>query len=570
MIPARPAGTSSTARRVQYISYATQSIKAVFTPSGGGSATTFTQNLTPTSPGCQASLNSSTTCTLALSGLAPGNYTATFTMYDGTLDGNNQPTGNVLSANQSVPVAIVAGQANVIAVTLAGVPVALAVAPGPSSTLSGNQTAGYTISKCLGYEPAGTESLTVVGVDADQNFILGSGAPTPGLTSSDTTAAAVATPAPSSPNAFTVSRSATPATAHASFTLTASVTPLSGSGSTTPISAALPVTFDTTNCRVVSTLAGNGTAGYADGTSTAAQFYYPYGVAVDGSGNVYVADYGNDRIRKITAAGVVTTLAGSGTAGYADGTAAAAQFYNPRDVAVDGSGNVYVADASNQRIRKITAAGVVTTLAGSGTAGFADGTSTAAQFYYPSGVAVDGSGNVYVADALNQRIRKITAAGVVTTLAGSGTAGYADGTGTAAQFRNPTGVAVDGSGNVYVADQSNQRIRKMTAGGVVTTLAGSGMYGYADGTATAARFSNPYGVAVDGSGNVYVGDESNQRIRKITAGGVVTTLAGSGTAGYADATGTAAQFSNPLGVAVDGSGNVYVADYGNNRIRKIQ
>ncbi len=139
VIPARPAGTSSTARRVQYISYATQSIKAVFTPSGG-SATTFTQNLTPTSPGCQGSLNSSTTCTLALSGLAPGSYTATFTMYDGTLDGNNQPTGNVLSANQSVPVAIVAGQANVIAVTLAGVPVALAIVPGPRRRSSGNQS----------------------------------------------------------------------------------------------------------------------------------------------------------------------------------------------------------------------------------------------------------------------------------------------------------------------------------------------------------------------------------------------------------------------------------------------
>ena len=273
----------------------------------------------------------------------------------------------------------------------------------------------------------------------------------------------------------------------------------------------------------------------------------------------------------------VSTLAGS-TRGYVDGTGAAAQFYGPSGVAVDGSGTVYVADQYNQRIRKITATGVVSTLAGSGVTnsmgntpgGYADGTGVAAQFDNPTGVAVDGTSNVYVADQYNQRIRKIVVAtGEVTTLAGS-TQGYADGTGAAAQFNNPKGVAVDGSGNVYVADQNNHRIRKIVvATGVVSTLAGS-TAGYADGTGAAAQFNNPKGVAVDGSGTVYVADGNNQRIRKITATGVVSTVAGTGTVGYAEGTGAAAQFNSPYGVAVDGSGTVYVADQSNNRIRVVK
>ncbi len=257
----------------------------------------------------------------------------------------------------------------------------------------------------------------------------------------------------------------------------------------------------------------------------------------------------------------VSTLAGSSTDGFADGTGTAAQFKYPIRVAVDASGNVYVADFGNNRIRKITAAGVVSTLAGNGTKGFADGSSTTAQFSSPTGVAVDASGNVYVADTQNHRIRKITAAGVVSTLAGNGTSGFANGSSTTAQFFRPEGVAVDASGNVYVADTGNTRIRKITAGGVVSTLASSG---------TDALFSNPSGVAVDASGNVYVAEHSNNRIRKITTGGVVSTLAGSGTEGFADGSGTDALFSNPNEVAMDASGNVYVADTGNNRIRKIQ
>jgi hypothetical protein len=332
----------------------------------------------------------------------------------------------------------------------------------------------------------------------------------------------------------------------------------------------------------VTTLAGSGSQGYSDGLGTAASFKWPYGVAVDGSGNVYVADTGNNRIRKITPSGNVTTLAGSGGRGYADGQGTEAIFHSPfGDLAVDGSGNVYVADTNNNRIRKITPSGDVTTLAGSGRNSFngdtaviegssyADGQGTAASFKWPYGVAVDGVGNVYVADTGNHRIRKITPGGNVTTLAGSGSLGYADGQGTSASFYEPTGVAVDGSGKVYVADKGNARIRKITPSGDVTTLAGSGSRGYGEGQGTAASFSYPYGVAVDGSGNVYVADNGNQRIRKITPSGNVTTLAGSGSFGSTDGPGTAASFSNSTGVAVDGSGNVYVADMFNQRIRKI-
>lgn len=298
-----------------------------------------------------------------------------------------------------------------------------------------------------------------------------------------------------------------------------------------------------------------------------AQFSYPTGVALDAAGNVYVADELNHRIRKVTAAGVVTTLAG-GTQGFADGTGVAAQFDKPKGVAVDTLGNVYVGDSNNHRVRKVTAAGVVTTLAGQAYNGFADGTGAAAQFYGPMGLAVDAAGTVYVADAYNYRIRKVSSAGVVTTLAGS-TQGFVDGNGPSAQFAFPSSVALDAAGNVYVADESSHRIRKVTAAGLVTTLAGSGTCGSADGSGAAASFCYPNGVAVDSVGNVYVADQYSHRIRKVTAGGVVTTLAGSDTWGFAEGTGAAASFYYPSGVAVDSGGTVFVADRSNSRIREV-
>lgn len=380
----------------------------------------------------------------------------------------------------------------------------------------------------------------------------------------------------------------------------------------------------------VSTLAGTpGVTGSADGAGAAAQFNAPSGVAVDGAGNVYVADSGNATIRVITPGGAATTLAGTpGATGNADGTGHSAQFQKPTAMAVDGAGNVYVADL--RAIRKVTPGGNVSTLtrslgpnqdygggiavanggdvyvtdgeggeiwsiSPSGTvspfvgvangAGAADGTGAAARFNEPFGVAVDGAGNVYVADSGNATVRKIAPGGTVSTLAGmAGSSGSADGMGSAARFLFPDGVAADGGGTVYIADSGNQTIRRIAPGGAVTTLAGTpglpivtangvlpgAIVGGGDGTGAAARFGSPVALAVDGAGNVYVADSGYDTVRKITPGGVVTTLAGNpGVAGNADGTGSGALFDSPSGVALDGSGNVYVADSGNNAVRRI-
>ena len=316
------------------------------------------------------------------------------------------------------------------------------------------------------------------------------------------------------------------------------------------------------NAGTVSTLVGNAAAnGYVDGTGTSALFKSPAGIAVDSSGNIYVADTTNHAIRKVTQAGVVTTLAGltTGTSGSTDGTGTTASFSSPRGVAVDYSGNVYVADTSNYRIRKITSSGVVTTLAGSSTSGSADGTGTAARFNAPSGVAVDSTGNVYVADTSNNAIRKIASVGTVTTLAGlAGTSGTLDGTGTAARFNFPYGVAVDSSGSVYVTDYSNSLIRKVTSAGVVTTLANS-----------TAGVSTPVGITLDSSGNLYIAQA--YRVLKVFPSGSIITIAGlASSQGSTDGTGSIARFSSSLnGIGIDSSGNLYVGDSGNFNIRKI-
>ncbi|MGI9242085.1 MAG: NHL repeat-containing protein, partial [Verrucomicrobiales bacterium] len=323
----------------------------------------------------------------------------------------------------------------------------------------------------------------------------------------------------------------------------------------------------------VSTLAGKAKAtGSADGTGSAARFFFPSGVAVDSAGNIYVADTKLNRIRKVTGAGVVTTLAGE-MLGSADGAGSAAQFNTPFDVAVDASGTIYVADKGNYTIRRVTPEGVVTTLAGlAGHSGSVDGTASAARFRSPSGVAVDDAGNVYVADSSDSTIRQVTPDGVVTTLAGkAGSDGSTDGVGDEARFNGPTGVAVDGLGNIYVADYYNSTIRKVAVDGTVTTLAGqAGSDGSTDGPASTARFNRPTNVAVDQVGNVYVADTLNQMIRRVTPAGVVTTLAGrgAGVIGSEDGTGRLAGFASPTDVAVDSAGKIYVADYYNSTIRK--
>ena len=319
----------------------------------------------------------------------------------------------------------------------------------------------------------------------------------------------------------------------------------------------------------VSTFAGIGTRGGVDGPGTSASFNKPYDVAVDAAGNVYAVEPGQHKIRKITSNGDVSTLAGSGTAGSADGSGTSATFNHPSGVAVDAAGNVYVADQLNHKIRKITPNGVVSTLAGTGGTGSVDGSGTSATFNYPSGVAVDAAGNVYVADSQNNKIRKIAPNGVVSTLAGTGGTGNVDGTVTSATFNNPYSIAVGALGNVYVADVNNQKIRKISSSGVVSTVAGTGARGSADGQGTSAGFNNPYGIAVGVNDTVYVADYNNHKIRKVAPTGEVTTLAGTGSLGGADGSIGTASFGYPFGVAVDATGTVFVADYSNDKIRKI-
>jgi hypothetical protein len=333
---------------------------------------------------------------------------------------------------------------------------------------------------------------------------------------------------------------------------------------------------------VVTTIAGSpGNRGSVNGTSGSARFNGPNYIAIDGATNLYVTELSNQTVRKIAPVGtdwVVTTLAGAaGQSGGVNG----GLFAYPSDVSVDNAGNVYVADTYNHTIRKINQAGAVTTVAGNaGQIGANDGSGSVARFYYPSGVAVDSSYNIYVADTYNHTIRKINA-GAVSTLAGSaGYSGNVDGTGSAARFWAPNGVAVDGAANVYVADTFNNTIRQVTPAGVVTTLAGSaGQVGSADGTGSAARFNQPSSVVVDSLGNIYVADTYNHTIRRImptsisgSTNWLVTTVGGTPGViggGFVDGLGgigPAAEFDFPMGVGVDLAGNVYVADTGNNRI----
>jgi hypothetical protein len=325
----------------------------------------------------------------------------------------------------------------------------------------------------------------------------------------------------------------------------------------------------------VSTLAGQaGVGGYDDGPANQALFRLPNSVAADSAGNLYVADTANDTIRKISPDGTVSALAGVPEShGSTDGPGDAARFWGPSGVAVDQAGNVYVADSGNNTIRKITPAGMVGTLAGlAGHPGGNDGIGAQARFRNPWGVAVDPGGNVLVADLSNHTIRKITPAGVVTTVAGvAGQTGGADGPADEARFNGPSAVAVDAAGNIFVANSGGDTIREIATNGLTSTLAGlPGHADSTDGDANNARFSNPGGLAVDGRGNIYVADAGNNTIRKISPAGGVTTLAGrAGTTGSTDGAGPAARFNNPGGVAVDRAGNVYVADTDNHTIRKL-
>ena len=301
-------------------------------------------------------------------------------------------------------------------------------------------------------------------------------------------------------------------------------------------------------------------------------------MAADGAGNLYIADTEGHRIRKVdAAAGNIFTVAGTGSAGYNDGPTFLAQFHRPEGIAVDGSGNLHIADSGNHYIRKIDTTGKISLQAGSGRPGyFGDGRGAAqAGLHAPRDVAADGAGNLYIADTSNHRIRKVDAVGYISTVAGSGERGYSGDGGPAieAQLAWPSSTAADEAGNLYIADSYNHRIRKVDAEGNISTAAGIGTAGYGGdgGAAAAAQLNLPQGVAVDGAGNIYIADSHNNRIRKVDAAGNISTVAGTGWHGYSGDGGPAveAQLAHPRDVAVDGSGNIYIADSYNRRIRRL-
>lgn len=321
--------------------------------------------------------------------------------------------------------------------------------------------------------------------------------------------------------------------------------------------------------RAVKTLAG-GMAGNQDGAAEAARFRWPYGVASGEDGSVIVADRLNHRLRRIQASGEVVHLAGSidGASGNADGDASTSRFHDPQGVSIGSDGRVYVADTGNHRIRILNTDGSVSTLAGS-TEGFADASGASARFSHPSGLGLDSHGDLLVADRDNHRIRRVTPDGDVSTLSG-GEAGFVDGPRSAARFNHPQGIYVAPDGFVYVADSNNHAIRMVTPSGEVLTLAGNGTAGFSDGTGANARFRHPVGLTGDDAGNLYVADWGNHRIRRIqTSTGAVTTLAGSDHAGFKDGSLLSARFNFPAGLARSASGSLLIADYGNHRIRSI-
>ncbi len=335
------------------------------------------------------------------------------------------------------------------------------------------------------------------------------------------------------------------------------------------------------HAQTISTIAGIGIAGYSGdgGPATSAKLWGPVKIVFDGAGNMYFTDGGNSSVRKINSAGIITRFAGNGTPGFFGdgGPATVAELYNPTGIAIDGTGNIYICDVTNRRIRKVNTLGIISTIAGNGTYGYTGdgGMATDAEIKYPSGIVLDASGNIFIADNGCNVIRKINTAGIISTIAGTGIAGYGgDGMpATAAQFNGPGHIAIDMSGNLFIPDLFNRRVRKIDAMGIISTVAGTGTAGYSGdgGPATAALLNQPSSIGIDELGNLYIGDVVNNVIRKVNTSGIITTIAGTGVAGYSGDGGpaTAAKIKQPL-VSVNCARNVYFTDGSNNVIRKIR
>jgi sugar lactone lactonase YvrE len=340
-------------------------------------------------------------------------------------------------------------------------------------------------------------------------------------------------------------------------------------------------TADEDSALSIRTVAGTGDEGFEGDNEPAgaALLNRPYGIAVDSSGTLYFSDSNNHRIRRVTTDGRISTVAGTGVAGFSgdNGPAVSAQLNGPREVAVDSSGTLYIADADNHRIRQVAPDGKISTVAGTGTEGRSGdgGLATAAELSSPYGIAVDSAGTLYFSDSNNHRIRKVTTDGKIDTVAGTGGPGVKGDGGPAvsAQLNCPYGVALDGAGALYIADSENHRVRKVTVDGKISTVAGTGTEGFAGdgGPAVSAQLDFPLGVVVDSSGTLYVSDHNNHRVRKVTTDGRISTVAGTGTEGFGGDGGPAAsaRLNYPLGLAVDCIDALYLADYVNNRVRKI-
>lgn len=326
----------------------------------------------------------------------------------------------------------------------------------------------------------------------------------------------------------------------------------------------------------VTTFAGSGTYGFLDGPGNTARFAFPYGIAVDASGNVFVGELDNHRLRKITPSGFVSTFAGSATGGFTNGVGTAATFGALAGLAFDNNGNLIIADFGNHAIRMSDPNANITTLAGGGGTGgsnangYVDNFGSGARFSYPTGVAVDANNNVLVADRSNHAIRMITPASFVSTFAGKGTEfGDVDGPRLNSRFFVPEDIAVDAEGNIYVSDAGNHKIKKIKTDGSVITLAGNGVSGNISGPGTTAQFNTPVGIDIDASGNIFVADRFNNKVRVVMPNGFTYDLAGDGTFGYQDGPGATAKIAEPFGLALDADGNVYIACYSNDNIRKI-